>query len=117
MKTKEYRKPWDENNDEQFIDKKNLSKAKDQLMRDVLRFSELLPDVRFSGRILFKTFVAFPLVEEEVCEMRNDCAILTKPDLQSSEKLQNKLGLQVRNSLSQNIEECFFKTIVGRYEH
>merc|ERR1711860_459698 len=48
VKTNEYRKPWDENNNEQCIDKKNLSKAKDQLMRDVLRFSELLPDIKFS---------------------------------------------------------------------
>ena len=59
-------------------------------MRDVLRFSELLPDLKFSEKIQFKTIVAFPLVEEEICEMRNDCAILTKPNLQSNEKLEHK---------------------------
>ena len=112
VKTNEYRKPWDENNDEQHIDKKNLSKAKDQLMRDVLRFSELLPDLKFSEKIHFKTFVAFPLVEEEIFEMRNDCDILTKPSLQSNEKLQSKLGLQMNSLLT---EKCIFKTIVGRY--
>ena len=112
MKTNEYRRPWEENSEDQNVNQKNLSKAKDQLKRDILRFSELLPDVDFYERIKFQTFVAFPLVEDE-SEPRNDCNILTKPDFESDEKLEKIFCLQ--NIKTKTTHDSLLKTIVARY--
>ena len=110
MKTSEYQKPWDENLGDQHIEKDNLSRARKQLERDILRFSELLPDVNFSEHIHFKFFVAFPYVEKK--EQMSD--ILTGPDFKNNEILNQKLELQKTVEHS-NLVGQLFKSVVGRY--
>ena len=78
-------------------------------MRDVLRFSEILPDIDFCERVKFKTFVDFPLSEDD----EDEVDILTKLDFQSEEKLKQKLGLVLNFESTE--EANFLKTIVGRY--
>ena len=55
MKTLQYKKPWEENSEEQKVNithhKKVIQKAVNQLQRDILRFSELLPELSFAGKI------------------------------------------------------------------
>ena len=111
MKTSEYRKPWEENHEEQKIDQQNLSKAKNQLQRDILRFAELLPDSSLTGRIHFRCFAAFPFVEEEIQE-RNGCNILSRPDFESTEKLNQRILLQKTTA---NCNRDLFKASIGRY--
>ena len=42
VKTQEYHKPWVEDKKDQSIEKNLMSKAKDQLMRNVLRYKSIL---------------------------------------------------------------------------
>ena len=110
VKTSEYQKPWNENLEDQRIDKDNLSKARKQLERDIVRFSELLPDMNFSENIHFKSFVAFPYVEKK--EQMND--VLTGPDFKNAEILNQKLSLQKTSEYSEKVGHLF-RSIVGRY--
>ena len=112
MKTSEYRKPWEENQEEQKINPKSSSRAKNQLHRDILRFAELLPDCSLAGRVHFRFFAAFPLAEEETPAERNGCGILSRPDFESSEKLNQKLLLQETKG---NCAGTLFKASIGRY--
>ena len=91
MKTSVYNLPWIENPDDQHLGQ--FSNAKGQLQRDILRFSELFPDIKFLGKIKFKFFVAFPFYEEEVMDDRKN-SILTRPDLASTKRLFQKLDLK-----------------------
>ena len=103
--------PWIENPDDQHLGQ--FSNAKGQLQRDILRFSELFPDIKFLGKIKFKFFVAFPFYEEEVMDDRKN-SILTRPDLASTKRLFQKLDLK-KNEVRSNEIDHLFKTLVGRY--
>ena len=92
-----------------------LEEAMDQLQRDVLRFSEMLPDVDLRNKVSFKCFAAFPLFSGEVpSDHRQNCAVLLRPDFESIDTLYSKLFSQLHGTLSLDSENLF-KTIVGRY--
>ena len=63
MKTNEDDTPWEENPRDQKVDSKNYKTGVDQLERDVLRFLELIPDIKMAG-VRIATNVAFPLASE-----------------------------------------------------
>ena len=108
VKTSEYSKPWEENIGEQQITSDNLSKARKQLERDVLRFAELLPDINFAEQLHFKFLVAFPFVDQQ--EERQD--ILTGPDFEKAATLKQKLNL---HKTGQHSVGKIFTSIMGRY--
>ena len=112
MKTSEYSKPWVENQEEQKINPKSLSRAKNQLHRDILRFAEILPDCSLAGRVHFRFFAAFPFAEEEIQTERNGCRILSRPDFESTEKLNQKILLHKTKG---NCAGTLFKASIGRY--
>ena len=56
-----------------------LEEAMDQLQRDVLRFSEMLPDVDLRNKVSFKCFAAFPLFSGEVpSDHKQNCKVLLR---------------------------------------
>ena len=64
-KTSMYQVPWEESSQDQKVDKSNLSDAKNQLMKDNVRFSEIMSDVEFPEDLKFFNYSAFPLVEHD----------------------------------------------------
>ena len=118
VKTQEYHKPWVEDKKDQSIEENLMSKAKDQLMRNVLRyksifllqnahlelhfrFLELFPDVEFLGKLEFKFFAAFPLVSTD--PGTRDFPILTEQDLLSRDRLRDKFGLKRSEEKEKNL--------------
>ena len=104
-----------ENLQDQRIVPKSLTKAKDQLDRDILRFMELLPDLKLCGLVQIQVFAAFPLFNEEKCTDKSGYGILTRCDFQSPERLMEKLDLVgVTKKIPLKIKNIYLK-IVGRY--
>ena len=92
-----------------------LEEAMDQMQRDVLRFSEMLPDVDLRNKVSFKCFAAFPLFSGEVpSDHKQNCKVLLRLDFESIDTLYSKLFSQPHGTLSLDSENLF-KTIVGRY--
>ena len=54
-KTSMYQVPWEESSQDQKVDKSNLSDAKNQLMKDNVRFSEIMSDAEFLQLLSFST--------------------------------------------------------------
>ena len=92
MKTNNYKIPWEENQNDQGVDSNNLNKAKDQLVRDVMRFMELLPDLRMTD-IEVRLYAAFPLADDSCLKRPKSSLLLTKNDIQDEQDLLEKVGL------------------------
>ena len=115
VKTSQYRKPWDENPEDQKIERKVFSKAVDQLQRDILRFTELLPELNLEEKIHFKFFAAFPYAENKgETKESSGCGVLSREDFESVEKLNEKLKLQRTKRINKNKKELAI-SILGRY--
>ena len=74
MKTKESKRPWDPKHEEQEVDRKNYKEAKDQLIRDALRFFEIFPDIKTTN-VKCTFAVAFPLASKS-----DEKEVLTEED-------------------------------------
>ena len=114
MKTNPYSVPWEENPEDQIIGDNNFSKAKNQLKRDVLRFMELFPDIQMSKNVLFKCYVAFPLVKNSDTSEKDQSILLTKHDFLNSESLLEKIGFHSHEEPSENAMGLL-KRVLGRY--
>ena len=77
-----YKIPWIENPDDQLPQNMNISKAKDQLLRDNLRFSELFQDIEFLDKIIFNNCIVNPRMEQK--ENTKIYNILCKDDLKAA---------------------------------
>ena len=116
MKTNEDNTPWEENPRDQKVDSKNYKTGVDQLERDVLRFLELIPDIKMAG-VRIATNIAFPLASESTERA------ITAEDLLSENApvLLEKLGIP-NDLIQKNFQgnpstedEETFKRIVSRY--
>jgi len=101
------------------VDSKNYKTGVDQLERDVLRFLELIPDIKMAG-VRIATNVAFPLASERP---QRPARAITEKDLLSENApvLLEKLGIP-NDLIQKNFEgipstedEETFKRIVSRY--
>ena len=112
MKTNEAKIPWEPKPEDQSVDGKNYKGAKEQLVRDTLRFFELFPDIKTSD-VECHFAVAFPLASR--VEGKED--VLTEEDFLEEHlgSLLSKLGIDsFVESPTTKMEETYLK-IVARY--
>ena len=116
VRTNEEDTPWDPDPKDQKVDAKNYRAGVEQLQRDVLRFLEMIPDIKMD-QVRIATNVAFPLASES-----SERAI-TEEDLlaENAPALLEKLGIpndfmQKESQGSRRAEdEEIFKKIACRY--
>ena len=113
VKTNEDDIPWDPNPRDQKVDAKNYKTGIDQLERDILRFLELIPDIKMT-EVRIASNVAFPFAPE------SSKRAITKNDLlaENAPALLKKLGVPneftqetFQGSPSADYEEIFKKII------
>ena len=116
VKTNEDETPWDPSPRDQKVDGKNYQTGVDQLERDVLRFLELIPDIKMA-KVKIATNLAFPLASESTERA------ITQEDLmaESGPILLEKLGIPIE-LIQNNVQwkasvgaEETFKRIICRY--
>lgn len=91
VKMNEYQIPWEENPEDQ--NDSLFPEAKLQLKKDVIRFLELFPDVKLSGKLDIRCFAAFPNLQTDEKITKERSLILIKPDTENPEILSDKLHL------------------------
>ena len=112
MKTKEDRYPWDPRPEDQNVDRNSYKAGIDQVARDVLRFLELIPDIKMA-KVRISSSVAFPLSEESLGK------VLTKSDFEpdNAPLLLAKLGVPIADLYGNPTpeDEVLYGRLVCRY--
>ena len=105
--------PYDPNEADQDISKKNVEKGNQQLLSDILRFLEVFKDIRAKDKIQMRSSLAFPLCCKE------DPKYLTKNDLNpnNSKQLLQKLGFPMENTKKtpDSFSVSIYQQVVSRY--
>ena len=113
VKSNEDDTPWDPKPEDQRVDADNFKLGLDQLERDVLRFCEMLPDVRMAD-VTITTNIAFPLAPRSA-----EREALTKEDFlpENAQNLLRRLGvsMELLGGYPTSDNKDAYKRIICRY--